>query len=78
VAKTSALYHEKQKLMAAKAFKKKAEEEKESKEKVAPSKFKRPKLTWDAVEVIEYANRTDSSSSMFEASKPDSDMLVKN
>jgi hypothetical protein len=29
--------------MAAKAFKKKAEEEKESKEKVAPSKFKRPK-----------------------------------
>ncbi len=45
VAKTSALYHEKQKVMAAKAFKKKAEEEKESKEKVAPSKFKRPKLT---------------------------------
>jgi len=43
VAKTSALYHEKQKVMAAKAFKKKAEEEKESKEKVAPSKFKRPK-----------------------------------
>ncbi len=74
---TSNLYHERQRAMAAKAFKKKAEEEKESKEKVAPSKFKRPKH-WDAVEVIEYANRTDSSSSNFEASKPDSDMLVKN
>ena len=77
MAKTSALYHEKQKVMAAKAFKKKAEEEKEFKEKVAPSKFKRAKH-WDVVEVIEYANWTDSSSSLFEARKPDSDMLVKN